>query len=249
MSIRAIIIEDEEPARILLKNYLSDYDDIEFSGEFADGFSGTKAINELKPDLVFLDIQMPKLSGFEVLELIEYHPLIIFTTAFDQYALKAFEANAIDYLLKPFTRERFKTALNKAKEKLTSKITGENGIKSLINSIDSKEEYLDRVAVKSGSRIHVVATDDIIYIEATGDYVMLHTKGEQHLKEKTMKYFETHLDPKIFVRIHRSHIVNVREISKIEHYDKESYLIVLKNNTRLKASQPGYKLLKQLLNL
>jgi two-component system LytT family response regulator len=249
MKIRTIIIEDEEPARILLKKFLEAIPQIELFGEYSDGFSGLKAINEQKPDLVLLDIQMPKLTGFEVLELAEHKPFIIFTTAYDQYAIKAFESNATDYLLKPFTRERFAEAIKKATEKFSNKINDENKIISVLKTIDEKPEIIDRIAVRSGSKIHVIPADEMIYLEADGDYVKIHTKEGSFLKEKTMKYFETHLDPKKFIRIHRSYIANVEHIQRLEYYDKENYVAVLKNNIQLKVSSSGYKLLRESLKL
>jgi two-component system, LytTR family, response regulator len=249
MKINAIIIEDEEPARKLLKTYLKEHEEINLLGEFSDGLSGVKAIQEFRPDLVFLDIQMPKLNGFEVLELSEFKPMIIFTTAYDQYAIKAFEANAVDYLLKPFSRERFADALKKAKVDLAKQITDSGNLKSAIAVIDEKPEILERIAVRSGSKIHLIPAGDILYIEADGDYVKFHTKEGSHLKEKPMKYFETHLDPKQFARIHRSYIANVNFIQRLDYYDKESYSAVLKDGTQLKVSSNGYKLLRELLKM
>ena len=249
MEIKVLIIEDEEPAREILKNFIADFSNLTIIGQYSDGFSGAKAINELKPDLVFLDIQMPKLTGFEVLEIIEHKPSIIFTTAYDEFAIKAFEMNAVDYLLKPFSRERFCQAVSKAEEKCKSNQSDEIKIKLLSHSVEKKSELLDRVAIKSGNKIHVVPIDQIFFIAAEGDYVMVHSKEGKFLKEKTMKYFESHLDSKFFVRIHRSFIVNVNEIARIEHYDKESYMVILNNNTQLKASTSGYKLLKELIQL
>lgn len=245
---KAIIIEDEEPARQLLKTYLQSHTEIELIKECADGFSGVKAINELKPDLVFLDIQMPRLTGIEVIELIEHKPAIVFTTAYDNYAIQAFEANAIDYLLKPFSKERFDAALLKAKQSIAAKHT-EQQVSGLITTYEQTNNEIDRIAVKEGSQIHIIANDEIIYIAAEGDYVMLHTASKSFLKEKTMKYFETHLPSKKFVRIHRSSIVNVTCIKKIDHYDKENYSAVLTNGTVLKISTAGYKLLKDVINL
>jgi len=249
MSIKAIIIDDEEPARDIIRNWLKDQDQIEILTECADGFSGVKAIQELKPDIVFLDIQMPKLTGFEMLELIEEKPHIIFITAYDQYAIKAFEMNATDYLLKPFSKARFEQALQKAVQQIREDQKTVDPVKKLQTSMDENPDILQRIAMKSGQKIHVVATDDIIYIGAEGDYVMIYTKDNRFLKEKTMKYMETHLDPSQFVRIHRSTILNVNLIARVEIYDKESYSVLLKNNVSLKASISGYKLLKKLLNL
>jgi two-component system LytT family response regulator len=249
MKIRTIIIEDEEPARLLIKNFLANFNEIELLGEFSDGFSGLKAINELKPHLVLLDIQMPKLTGFEILELAEHKPVIIFTTAYDQYAIKAFEANATDYLLKPFSRERFAEAIKKAVEKFSTITSDEPKIKSVLQFMNEKPEIIDRIAVRSGSKIHVIPAEEIIYIEADGDYVKIHTKEGSHLKEKTMKYFESHLDGKMFIRIHRSFIANVNHIQRLEYYDKENYVAILRNNIQLKVSSSGYKQLRESLKL
>jgi two-component system, LytTR family, response regulator len=248
MSIRTIIIEDEAPARDIVKIYLNKYPEIELLGEFSDGFSGVKAINDLKPDLLFLDIQLPKLNGFEILELIEHFPVIIFTTAYDQFALKAFEMNATDYLLKPFSLDRFDAALQKAFGKLKSKRDETPVVEKLIETISEKVEYIDRVVVKSGNKIKVVPAEKIIYVEAQDDYVMIYAEDSKLLKEKTMKYFEAHLNPSHFVRIHRSYIVNVNFIGQLEHFTKDSYLVILKNGVKLKVSDSGYKNLKARLN-
>lgn len=248
-TIRCLLIDDEEPARALVRRYLDDYSNIEIIGECADGFSGTKAINEQKPDLVFMDVQMPKLTGFEVLELIDHKPCIVFATAFDEFAIKAFEKNAVDYLMKPFSKERFAAAINKVLTRVASVSNAAPQISALSQSVDEAEEELSRIAVKSGSRIHVVAVDQIICLEAEGDYVMIHSREGQFLKEKTMKYFEAHLNKQKFVRIHRSSIVNVEEIARIEQFEKDSYIAILKNNHKLKMSQAGYKALKLVLKM
>ncbi len=249
MSIKIVIIDDEQPARDLVRNFLKSYENLEIVAECYDGFSGLKAINEQKPDIVFLDIQMPKLTGFEMLELLENPPAIIFTTAYDQYAIKAFEMNATDYLLKPFTRERFFQALEKSMQKIreADKVRAENqGLQAVL---EEKPELLHRIAVKTGQKIQVIPVDEVLYIGAEGDYVMIHTKESRHLKEKTMKYMESHLDPAQFIRIHRASIVNVNYIARVELYEKESYAVILKNGHSLKASSSGYKLLKQELKL
>jgi len=247
--LQTIIIEDEEPARTLVKKFLEAQPLINLIGEYADGFSGLKAINELKPDLVLLDIQMPKLTGFELLELAEHKPLIIFTTAYDAFAIKAFEMNATDYLLKPFAPQRFAEALQKAIAKFANKTNNDATIAAVLKTIDEKPEIIDRIAVRNGAKIHVVATHDIVYLEAEGDYVMIHTKDGKYLKEKTMRYFETHLEPKTFIRIHRSFIANVSYIARLEHYDKEQYVAIMKTAQQLKVSSSGYRLLKEALQL
>jgi len=244
--IKTIIVEDEKLARDLVRDYLGKHEDFEVIGEFEDGFSGLKAINEMKPDLVFLDIQMPKLTGFEMLEVLDHNPAIIFTTAYDQYALKAFEHNAVDYLLKPYSRERFDDAVKKALERIS---TGdEASVEKLVKHRDEQSEELQRVVVRSRSRISVVPVSDIIYLEAQDDYVMIYTRENKHLKQKTMKYFETHLPQDEFVRVHRSYIVRIPEIEQMQLYEKDSYILILKNGTRLPVSKTGLPRLKQQLD-
>jgi len=249
MTIRTILIDDEQPAREVVKHYLKDFNEIEIIGEVADGFSGLKAIQELKPDLVFLDVQMPKLTGLELLELLDQPPLIIFSTAYDQYAIKAFEMNAIDYLLKPYSKERFAQAVHKAIGQSGTLNQVNTPVQNLVKTLEESLEFLQRIAVKSRHKVSVVPVDEIIFLEAEGDYVMLHTKESKHLKEKTMKYFESHLDPNQFIRIHRSFIVNAKFIDRIEYYDKENYAVLMKNGAKLRASTTGYKILKQVLNM
>jgi two-component system, LytTR family, response regulator len=246
---RTLIIDDEEPAREIIKKFLSFSDEFELIGEFDDGFSGLKGIREMNPDLVFLDIQMPRLTGIELLELLENPPVIIFSTAYDQYALKAFEMSATDYLLKPYSRDRFDLALGKALQKLRSGADTQAPVQSLVQNMETAGEIIHRIAVKIKHNVHVIPTQDILFIEAEGDYVMIHTAAGKYLKEKTMKYFETHLDPALFTRIHRSFIVNLNIIARLELYDKEQYVVKLKDGTTLKASSAGYKTLKEKLNL
>jgi two-component system LytT family response regulator len=246
---KVLIIDDEPPARQIIRDYLKAYSNLEIAGEFTDGFSGLKAIQELKPDLVFLDIQMPKLTGFELLDLLDNPPLIIFSTAYDQFALKAFEKNAVDYLLKPYSRERFEQAVDKALLALRSGNQENNPIRSVIDAVDEQPDLLSRIAVKIRHKVHVIPVQDIRYLEADGDYVTIHTEKDKFLKEKTMKYFEIHLDPARFIRIHRSTIINVDFMDKIEYYDKESYAVLMKDGAKLKASTSGYKVLKDALKL
>ena len=245
----AIIIDDEQPARDLIKHYLKEFPEIELLGDYPDGFSGLKAIQEMKPDIIFLDIQMPKLTGFELLELLEDPPHIIFSTAYDQYAIKAFEMTAVDYLLKPYSAERFAQAIKKVQHQILSLKTEKPQIPNLVANLENNPEFLQRIAVKTRHKIEVIPVTDISHIEADDDYVTIHTGNEKFLKEKTMKYMELHLDPSQFVRIHRSYIVNVNQISRLELYGKETYHVLLKNGTSIRASSTGYKELKQLLNL
>ncbi len=244
---KAIIVEDEKLARDLVKSYLSTQESIELIGEFSDGFSGLKAINELRPDIVFLDVQMPKLTGLELLELLDEPPHIIFTTAYDEYAVNAFDLNAVDYLLKPFSKDRFDKALGKVFDKMKSGASS-SGIKEL-KSHFVENTVLDKIVVKSNSNIHVIPLDEVIYIESEDDYVMIHSKNGKHLKHQTMKFYEEQLNSNKFIRIHRSYIVNVSEINKIEKFGKETYQVVLKNGTSLKVSRSRYQELKSLLGI
>ena len=245
--IKTVIVEDEKLARDLVRDYLGRHTDFEIVGEYEDGFSGLKAINQLKPDLVFLDIQMPKLTGFEMLEVLEHHPAIIFTTAYDQYALKAFEHNALDYLLKPYSAERFNEALAKARERV-KRGGDQKSIKRLVEHRDQQEETIHRVVVKSRSKIHVIPVEKIIYIESQDDYVMIYTPDSRHLKQKTMKFYESHLPEEDFVRIHRGYIVRISEISQMQLYEKESYIVILKNGVKLPVSKTGLPRLKSKLD-
>ena len=244
--LRTIIVEDEELARNLLKSFLKEVVNIEVIAECENGFEGVKMINELEPDLVFLDIQMPKITGFEMLELLEHKPQIIFATAYDQYALKAFEYNAADYLLKPYSKERLKEAV----EKVIERVQKEGKTSDIADKVSDypKEEYLDRIVVKDRHKIHITPVDQVRYIESMDDYVMIYTTEGRYMKQKTMKYFESALDPKNFIRIHRSYIVKVEEINEIQQYEKESYIVILHDKTKLKVSKTGYKNLKEVLN-
>lgn len=244
--IRTIIVEDEELARNLLKSFLKDAENIELIAECENGFEGVKMINEMKPDLVFLDIQMPKITGFELLELLDHKPHIIFATAYDQYALKAFEYNAADYLLKPYSKDRLMEAI----EKVASRIKEEGPASDVAEKVSEypKEEFLDRIVVKDRHKIHIIPVDQVRYIESMDDYVMIYTREGRHMKQKTMKYLEGALNPKDFVRIHRSSIVKVSEINEIQQYEKESYIVILHDKTKLKVSKTGYKNLKDILN-
>lgn len=244
--IRTIIVEDEELARNLLKTFLKNIDSVELIGECENGFEGVKAINDLKPDLVFLDIQMPKISGFELLELLDHKPHIIFATAYDQYAIKAFEYNAADYLLKPYSKERLAEAIDKVAERISTKGTASDVAEKISNF--PKEEFLDRIVVKDRHKIHIIPVDQIRYIESMDDYVMIYTNEGRYIKQKTMKYLENSLDPRNFIRIHRSYIVKVEEIHEIQQYEKESYIVILHDKTKLKVSKTGYKNLKEVLN-
>lgn len=246
--IRAVIIDDETLGREIIIKYLEKFKSIEIVSECSNGFDGVKAINELKPDLVFLDIQMPKLTGFEMLELIDDLPVIIFTTAFDQYALKAFEVNATDYLLKPFSEDRFADALKKAISKLENKNPIQKQIAELSKTNISGQEYIDRVVVKTGSKINIIPIEQVKYIEAQDDYTMLYCQNGKYLKQKTMKWFEDNLDGNDFIRIHRTYIVKTSEIKQIELAEKDTYKVILLDGASLPVSKSGYQNLKQFIS-
>jgi len=245
-TIKTILIDDEQLALDVIRNYLESHEDIEIIAECTNGFEGLKAIHEMKPDLVFLDIMMPKLNGFEMLELLDHHPVIIFSTAFDQYALKAFEQNAVDYLLKPYSQDRLDMALEKARKQLAES----PAMPEIANLIKYHQETgdLHRVVVRTGSKIDIIAVDKIRYLEAMDDYVAIHTPSGKFLKQQTMKYFEQHLSDKEFVRIHRGYILALKELSKLEPYGKDTHVAVLKNGETLQVSRSGYGKLREVLS-
>jgi two-component system LytT family response regulator len=241
---KALIIDDESPARDIVREYLKSIDQIEVVGECSNGFEALKQIQELKPDILFLDVQMPKISGLELLEVLDDCPAVIFTTAFDQYALKAFELSAVDYLLKPFSVERFNQAVARVIDKLANNQT--TNIKEFIDSAHDNE-LLNRLVVKSSTKIVVIPITEVLYFEAQEDYVMIYSEKGRYMKSQTMRYYEEHLPADQFVRIHRSYIVNVNRVERLEPYDKESYVAVLSPDVKLKVSRAGYKKLKETL--
>ncbi|WP_321288559.1 LytTR family transcriptional regulator DNA-binding domain-containing protein [uncultured Sunxiuqinia sp.] len=242
----ALIIEDEELARNLLKSYLKDHPKLNLIGECENGFEGVQKINELKPDLVFLDIQMPKITGFEMLELLDHKPEIIFTTAYDQFALKAFDYSAVDYLLKPFSKDRMLEAIEKVADRIGNNESTGDKLEQL--SSYAVNEYLERIVVKDRHKINIIPVDQVRYLESMDDYVLIYTQDGRHMKQNTMKYFEAHLNPKDFIRIHRSYIVRVECIAEIQQYEKESYIVIMKDKTKLKVSKTGYKKIKEALH-
>jgi two-component system LytT family response regulator len=246
--IKSIIIDDEPLARSIVKEYLQEHSDIEVMQECGDGFEGVKAIMQHKPDIIFLDIQMPKITGFEMLELLDSPVSVIFTTAFDEYAIKAFEAHAIDYLLKPFSKERFNKALKKWKEQHANS-EPKPGTNALLENAHKQPEEQNRVVVKNGNNIKIIPVNDIQYIEAYDDYVKIFTKDGYSLKKKTMSYFEQSLNADQFVRVHRSYIVQVQQITKIEMLEKDSHIALLKTGAKIPLSKTGYAKLKTVLGL
>lgn len=240
--IKAFIVDDEPLAREVVKKHLQKYTDIVLVGEANDGFEALKLIPEVKPDLLFLDIQMPKINGFELLELLSENPSVIFTTAFDEFALKAFEVNALDYLLKPFSEERFDTAVSKKRD---SELKHE--VKRDIPLQIIHEQ--NRIVVKDGTEIKIIPIDEVDYIEAYDDYVKIYQGKKYILKKQTMNHFEQVLPKDQFIRIHRSYILNVNQLTKIESYEKNSYVAILKSGTSIPISRSSYSDLKSRLGL
>lgn len=243
--LKAVIVDDEDLARSIVREYLGGFHDIDIVADCANGFEAVKAITELSPDLLFLDIQMPKLNGFEVLELVQHQPAVIFVTAFDQYALKAFEVHAVDYLLKPFTRDRFDQALALAREQLHRRKS--QPLAEVVAAARKRDIPLERVLVRDGSKVHVIPVEKIDYIEAQDDYVAIKTEGKTHLKQQRLAELENLLEPRRFVRIHRSFILNIERLARIELYAKDSRVAILKDGTKLQVSRAGFDKLKELL--
>jgi len=247
-NIRVLIIEDETPARELIKYMLKDHPGIEVIGECADGFCGAREIKEKRPDLIFLDIQMPKLTGFELLEVLDEKPEVIFTTAFDQYAIRAFELNAVDYLLKPYSKERFDSALAKAVSRIGKETQEPDKVEKLVTAVTEAEGYLTRIVFRKGAGIKIIPLNLISYLASEDDYVMIYYSEGKALKPKTMKYYEDHLPPSLFMRVHRSFMVNIEQITRLEPYSKDNYVAVLKSGEKIPVSRTGYKMLREKLN-
>jgi two-component system LytT family response regulator len=241
---KVIIIDDEPLARSIVKEYLQSYADVDVVSECSDGFEGMKAINQHEPDLIFLDIQMPKINGFEMLELIENPPAVIFTTAFDEFAIKAFELNATDYLLKPFSKDRFDKAVQKYLNKPAVSLT-----EPVIETAAQSPGQQNRIVVKDGNKIKIIPINQIHYLEAADDYVKIITAEGSFLKKRTMTFFEQSLMPYQFVRIHRSYIVNTQLITRIDAYEKDGHIVLLNTGAKLQASKSGYMKLKEVLGI
>lgn len=241
---KVIIIDDEPLARSIVREYLQPYSNIEIVAECQDGFEGIKAIQQYEPALIFLDVQMPKINGFEMLELIENPPAVIFTTAFDEFAIKAFELNATDYLLKPFSKDRF----NKAIQKYHDQPAKPESI-PVIETAAQGAAQRNRVVVKDGNKIKIIPVNQIQYLEAADDYVKIVTSEGSFLKKRTMNFFEQSMANHNFVRVHRSYIVNSQLITRIDPYEKDSHQILLSNGSKLPVSKAGYAKLKDVLGI
>jgi two-component system LytT family response regulator len=244
---KVIIIDDEPLARSIVNEYLQKHPHLKLVQECGDGFEGLKAIQQHQPDLIFLDIQMPKITGFEMLELIEQPPGVIFTTAFDEYAIKAFELHAVDYLLKPFNQERFDKAIAKWSEQKAG--VAEKSTQSVLETASASPAQRHRIVVRNGSKIKIISIFDVFYLEAADDYVKIHTQEGYFLKNKTMAHFEQALDGQHFVRSHRSYIVNVQQITRIDPYEKDNHVAILRSGAKVPVSRSGYGKLKDVLGL
>jgi two-component system LytT family response regulator len=243
--ITTLIVDDEDLARLVLRELVQIHPEMTIAAECANGFEAVKAVSEHKPDLIFLDVQMPKLSGFDVLELIGAETAVIFVTAYDQYAMRAFEVHAVDYLLKPVGRERFEAALERAKSRIGEKLPP---AAELAAAARPPKQFLERIVVRDGTRVTLIPVGKLDYAEAQDDYVALASEGKKHLKQQTIASLEACLDPEQFVRIHRSYVVNFEKVVRIEPYGKDSRLAILADNTRLPVSKSGYARLKTLLD-
>ncbi len=240
-NIRAVIVDDEELARQMLREFLASHSEIEVIAECTNGFEAVKAVTEMKPDLLFLDIQMPKLNGFEVLELIGTDRAIVFVTAYDEYAIRAFDIHAVDYLLKPFGADRFETALQRAKQRLSGTLPAPA---DLASSARQPDQFPERIVIRDGTRVHIIPIHKLDFAEAQDDYVALGSEGKTHLKQQTISSLEDSLDPSRFLRIHRSYIVNLEKVTKIEPYGKDSHVVILNNGAQLPVSRSGYARLR-----
>ena len=244
-TLRVVIVDDEELARKVVTEYLADQADVAVVAECANGFEAVKAVTDLKPDLVLLDVQMPKLNGFEVVELIGRDQPVVFVTAFDEYALKAFEVHAVDYLLKPFDRDRLLEALGRARERIARHES--TPVAGLVGQ--TRSQPAERVLIRDGARVHILPVDAIDYVQAQDDYVSVQSDGRAYLKEQTLADLESTLDPKRFIRIHRSYLLNVDRLARVEQTPRETRVAVLKNGTTLPVSRTGYAKIQQLLGL
>ncbi len=240
-----LIVDDEDLARLVIRELLSEHPEIEILADCANGFEAVKAFAEHKPNLIFLDVQMPKLTGFDVLELIGTDVPVIFITAYDQYAMRAFDVHAVDYLLKPVGKERFEAALERAKGRIGEKMPAAS---ELAAAARPPQQFLERLVVKDGTKVTLIPVAKLDYAEAQDDYVALASQGKKHLKQQTIASLEACLDPNSFVRVHRSYIVNLERVARIEPYGKDSRLAILADGTRLPISRAGYARLKSLLD-
>jgi two-component system LytT family response regulator len=242
--LRVLVVDDEELARAVAREQLRTLADVVVVGECANGFEAVKAVSDLDPDVLLLDVQMPKLDGFEVLELLDREVAVVFVTAHDEHAVRAFEVHAVDYVLKPFNAERLGEALERARRR--GQIGAERG-RQLARAARPTQRALDRVLIRDGAQVHVIPAGGIDSIEAQDDYVCIRAQGRKHLKQQTLAELEQQLDPQRFVRVHRSWIVNVERLARLETYAKDSRVAILHDGSRVPVSRTGYARLRLLL--
>jgi two-component system LytT family response regulator len=240
-----LIVDDEAPARSILREMLSTLPGVRILGECANGFEAVKAASELRPDVVFLDIEMPKLDGFEVAELLDPGIAVVFVTAYDSYALRAFEANAVDYVLKPFRAERLAAAVERAQARVGRAHTNDRA--AVLAAARPPGTYLSRIVVKDGARVHVIPVEKLDLAEAQDDYVRLASEGKSYMKQQTIGGLSASLDPNRFVRVHRSYVLNLDRLARLELYSKGSYIAVLTDGSRVPVSREGHARLKAML--
>lgn len=245
MSLRTLIVDDEAPARALLREYLAAHDDVEVVGECENGFEAVKAVSEKSPDLLLLDIQMPRLDGFDVLELVGEGPQVVFCTAYDQHALRAFQVHAVDYLLKPFPPERLAEALALVRARLAARAV--IPVAALVADARPPGRFLERVLVRDGAKVHVFPVERVDYFEAQDDYVAIHCEGKVTLKPQTLGELERSLDPSRFVRVHRSVILNLERLARLERYAKDSHVAILRDGRQVPVSRAGHARLRELM--
>jgi two-component system LytT family response regulator len=243
--LRLAIVDDEDLARAVVREYLAEIPEVEIVAECANGFEAVKAVAELRPDLLLLDVQMPKLTGFEVLDLVGRDVAVVFVTAYDQYALRAFEVHAVDYLLKPFSAERLGEAIARVRERLGR---GEKlPIRELSDAVRAGKGFAGRILVRDGPRVHVIPVASVDFVQAQDDYVSFRSEGKDYLKEQTLADVEASLDPARFVRIHRSYLLNLDRLSRVELDARENRVAILADGRRLPVSRAGYQRLSALL--
>jgi two-component system, LytTR family, response regulator len=243
---RVLIVDDEEPARAVLREMLGGISGVRVVGECANGLEAVRAAGDVKPDCVFLDIQMPRLDGFEVMELLDPSVAVVFVTAYDSYAVKAFEVHAVDYVLKPFSQERLSEALKRARERIAAKSRPEAGV--LAAAFRPPGEFASRIVVRDGPNIRIIAVEKLDYAEAQDDLIALKTEGKKFLKSQTLAGLAASLDPARFLRVHRSYVINLERLRRVELYAKNSHVAILADGTRIPVSREGHARLKEILS-
>lgn len=245
--IKALIIDDEELARKMIREYLEIHPEVEVMAECRDAFQALKAIEKFHPDLLFLDIQMPEVNGFELLEMLDETPHVIFSTAYDQYALQAFDVHAVDYLLKPYVQSRFDLAVARVTQNIRQERSESEKIENLLKNLQSEKTYLDRILVKQSGKIIILNIEEIVWIEAMEDYVNFHTSKGSYLVKQSLSRLENRMNPEVFIRVHRSYTVNLEAVNEIEPWTNGRLRCLMKNGQKIITSRSGAKNLKKFM--